>query len=524
MICSSCKKEFENINELKFCPFCGENIEKQIIFSDNENSNEGYDLGNANIYEEPNIGEFKQDTLKMPVITEENIKEYNRNKSFENFKNIFVHKKVMVPIVTIFLIIAIGVFGYKLLIAKPVEQGKINEDLIGTVLTLPKGTKIEIKKDYIKSFSINSRNTNKSKGEDDIKVSITLNNGTMEVKTFLSMIYLNKGENKWEFNGKVAIVGEAVVKPVIVMDEKQFLEELKMLSISISDETIPLNGKEIKSVNINQRTPDLEKGKEEILVTLGVDSGILATTGNIKCNLNFENEKWSLGTVERNSTEDFILGLSPSFSQEKFVEIIKKEGLEETVTNKELFGGKGFDLKDSFTKSINISDKKFDVQNTTLNVTAKRENVAGEIKTTLLTDYNFSVSFNKITLLKKSKTTVSSASVNEISNDLTIASMANVEIEGGNVFFWFSDNHKITTEEAKTFNTVEILSKQGFKNIKYVYGNITYMDGKKTKKVSIVVVYHLVYDNLKGYNWKLDKAISEDSPNYKDYSKGEINP
>lgn len=521
MICNSCKKEFDNINGLKFCPYCGGKIEEEIILDINEIVEEIHDGGEENINEDTATEKFKRDTLKMPVITEDDIAKFNRNKIFINLKNRFIQKKVIVPIVTVLVIMVIGLFGYKFLLAKPVDAARVNEDLIGKIVTLPKGTNIEIKKSYIKSCSINKRNTDKSK--DDLQVAVTLNNSVVQVKTLLSMTYINQGKNKWELSGKVSIIGEAEIKPVVAMDEKQFLDELKKLTISISNEPMLLSGKNVKSLNVNLRTPDLEKGKEEVLVAVGLDSGLLTATGNIKCQLNFENEKWSIATIERNSTEDFTVALSPSFSQESIIETVNKEGLDETVTFKDLFGGKGFNVKDSFTKSITISDKKFDGQNKTLTATAKRVNNAGEIKSTLLTDYTFSLSFSSIALVNKSKTTVFSAAVNEISNDLIISTIANVYIEGGNVLFWFPDNHKITTEESKTFKSTEILSKKGFNNIKYIYANINYINGKMTKAVSVVAIYFLVYDSSKGYTWSLDKVVGEDSPNYKTYSKASIN-
>ena len=80
----------------------------------------------------------------------------------------------------------------------------------------------------------------------------------------------------------------------------------------------------------------------------------------------------------------------------------------------------------------------------------------------------------------------------------------------------------ITVEEAKSFKVKEILSKKGLQNVKYVYGNINYMDGKNEKATSVVAMYFLVYDNSAGYKWKIDKIIGEDSPNYKTYSKESI--
>ena len=251
-----------------------------------------------------------------------------------------------------------------------------------------------------------------------------------------------------------------------------------------------------------------------------IDSGLLATTGKIKCKLVFEDEAWRIATTEKNSTEDFKLVLSPTFSDEMVIEAIRKQGLEETVTYSNFFGGKGFTIKDKFTKSINISGKRFDSQKRALYVTAKRENIAGEIKSVISTDYTFSISFSKIALTDRAKTTVNSGTINNMASPLIISTITNVEIEGSNLLFWWSNNHKITPEEANTFKASKILSKKGFENIKYVYGSITAKDGKKNNEVSVsfVALYFLVYDENNGYNWKLEKIIGEDSPNYKAFS------
>jgi hypothetical protein len=499
MVCSSCKREFDNINELRFCPYCGDKLEESM------------DIDSEQTTEILTREEKKFDTLKIPVITDEDIKKYNRHKFFRNALAIFKKKRVIIPIAT------------ALLIAKPVDEGRIKQDLLGKVITLPKGTNIEIKKGYVKALSIKSRNTDKGKGKDEIKVEVTLNNGVIEVKTLLLLMYVNEGKNLWEFNNKITLAGDTVVKPVVSMDEKQFLESIKKLSVNIGDVPKLLNGVDVKGLGILKRTPDLQNSKEEVLVDVTIDNGLVASKGTVKCSLVFANEVWGIATIDRNSNEDFKLVLSPSFSEDKVVDIIKKEGLEETITHPDLFGGKGFNVRDSFTKSIKISDKKFDEQSGSLTVTAKRDNVSGEIKSTLATDYTFDLSLGKTTLLKRTKTTALTVAVDNMANELIISTIVNAEIEGANFLFWFADNHKITAEEAKTFKSTEILSKKGFQNVKYVYGSIRYMDGKKEKTTSVVALYFLVYDSAKGYNWKLDKVIGEDSPNYKTYSKASMN-
>jgi hypothetical protein len=518
MICNSCKNEFHNINGLKFCPYCGTEIEEPISLEaeqilEKEFSEKEKDTEEA-------TGEMKKihNTLKMPIITEEEVTRYKKIQFFNSLKKPFTNMKIVIPILTILIIIGVGIFGYSFLIAKPVDEVRIKDDLTGKIVMLPKGTSVEIKKGYIKSLSVNNRNTNKSEKKDDITVSVILNNGTVEVKTLLSLQYVYEGKNTWKIAEKIQLEGDATIKPVVAMDETQLLAGLKKLNITIGDTEKALSADYVKTLNITSRTPDLENLKEEVLVQANIDNGLMAATGKIKCKLNFENEAWIIASIEKNSVEDFTLELSPSFSQEKILEFVKKDVIEETLTHSSVFGGKGFYVKDSFTKSINLGDKNFDAQSGKLTVTAKRENVAGEMKSTLSTDYTFSLTFSKIELLKKSKTTLDSVSIADMSKDFIVATISNIEIEGGNLFFLFSDNHKITAEEAKTFKTDKVLFKKGFQNVKYVFGSLTYIDGKKQKTISLVATYFLVYDTSKGYSWKLDKIVGEDSPIYKSYT------
>ncbi|WP_127836673.1 TFIIB-type zinc finger domain-containing protein [Clostridium prolinivorans] len=511
MICNICKNEFEIIDGLKYCPYCGTNIEETIEsngeqikenYNNEEKKETVYDINNKNKY----------DTLPMPVITDKQINKYKKEKKFKLLKK----SKVIITILTIFFLISIGGFGYIFLVGRPVDEGKIKEDIINKTITLPKGTKFDIKEGYIKSLSIKERNT-KKKEKDDIKVEITLNNGIIEVNTLLLLQYVYTGNNVWKINDKVQLYGNTVVKPLVGMDENQILNEVKKTNILIFNISKSLSDNDVKKLEIISRKPDFNNFKEEVLVDTNIDSGIISSSGKIKVNLIFEDELWKIVSIEKNSDEDFKLVLSPSFSEDKIIEIIKKDTQNQMVTHPDIFGGKGFYINDTFTKSINIENKDFNPQNQNLNVTAKRQNLSGELKSVLSTDYVFKLYFNNIELLKKSKTTVDSINVNEISKDFVTSTIEGAEIEGNNLFFWYYNKHKITTEESKTFKTNKISSPKGLRNIKYVYGSIAYNDGKDLKTINLIAFYYLVYDNSKGYYWKLDRIIGEDSPNYKMY-------
>jgi hypothetical protein len=558
MVCNYCKSEFENIHSLKLCPYCGTKIEEAEILDNNGtreyknekayenkvetkqvqqgmlynatdksmyNEEEQYYVpqneqtrqqNNAPAYEETKKNE-KFDTLTMPVITENQIKKYKREKFFSGIAKPFKNLKIVISAATLIVLIAVGVLGYSFFTARPVDEGRIKEDLIGKSIVLPKGTSFEIKKGNIKSFSVSERNTNKGEKRDDIKAAVTLNNGTLEVKTVLALHYSYEGNNKWKIADKVEIAGEATVKPLVGMDESMILEEVKKASITVGNAPKALNGDDVKTLSIASRTPDFDNFKEEILLNAGFDSGIVAASGKVKASLVFADEAWSVASIDRNGNDDFVLILSPAFSQDKIVEAVKKDVLNANVAHPNVFGGKSFIVNDNFTKGINVGDKKFDPQSGTLSVSVKKQNSAGELKSVILTDYTFSVSFSKVELVKKSKPTVESVTIDDMSKDFITSSLTNNEIEGNNILFWYSSNHKITAEEAKTFKTDKILSKKGLDNVKYVYGSITYKDGSKQKTASMVATYFLVYDSSKGYNWKLDRIIGEDSPNYKQY-------
>ena len=265
--------------------------------------------------------------------------------------------------------------------------------------------------------------------------SVTLDNDVLKAKVLLSIVYLKDGKNEWKANGKPELLNITSVEPIVGINDKKFLSDLKKFKITIANTQESLNGKDVKNLVITQRTPNFQNGKENILVATTIDSGLISTSGKIKCSLIFENEAWSINSIKTNSTDDFKLVLSQAFSQDKVIQFVRDQGLAETVSYSELFGGKGFTVNDDFTKNIIISGKTYNAKKAILNITAKRENIAGEIKSVLSTNYTFSISLSNISLLKTSETTVDSVLINNIPDSLIIPSITNGEIEGSNLLF-----------------------------------------------------------------------------------------
>jgi preprotein translocase subunit Sss1 len=508
MICNSCNKEFDNINGLKFCPYCGTKIEEAPAVNNEEPKETNEEVKR----------DSKFDTMPMPVITKEEIRNYQKEKFLKEFKKPFKEMKIAITVITAILFIAVGVIGYMFLSGKPVDESRVKNDITGKSVVLPTGTNFEIKKGYIKSFRISERNTDKGNKKDDIKAAVTLSNDTIEVKTLMTLQYIYEGKGKWTISDKFELSGDTTVKPLAGMAENQILEEVKKLNIMLGNKPKALSDADVKTLTIASRTPDFDNLKEVVLVDATIDSGLIAASGKIKCSLVFENDLWKVASVERENAEDFALTLSPSFSEEKIMEAIKSGAADTKVSSPNVFGGQLFYVSDSFTKKVTITDKKFDAQNQNLVVTVKSENTAGELKTVLSTEYTFAVAVDKVQVVKKSKTTVDTVTVSELSKDFIVSTITGREIEGNYLFYLFSSNHKITSEEAKTYKTTKVLFKKGLENVKYVYGSISYTENKKLKTTNMVATYFLVYDKTKGYSWKLDRVVGEDSPNYKLYS------
>ena len=546
MDCNICNNEFKYVEGLKFCPYCGSKLNVQFVPSDAEDyAPYGDDYKESEREKAAEAFEVQQqlrgssedgneaakkkahDTLEMPLITDEIVSSYNEmNKKHKKnnmflgflsaFTRIFTNKKVIIGFTALIVLGVAGFLTVNLLSVKAIDETAIKEDIVGKVIVLPKGSSFQVKKGDVQEAVIIGNNSDKDKQVQYLDVKMTLNNKSIEVKGTFRLTYKIEGKNQRKLNDKIELKNDIAVKPVIGMEEAKVTEELKKQTVSIGGENLQLSDGSIKTLKIAQRTPNFDQGKEELLAEISIDNGIMASTGNIKASLIFENENWKLDSVAINSDEDFKAVISPSMSEDTILSQIKKKPLQENVAYSTVFGGKEFAVNDKFTKSMKITDKNYDQDKKVLNVTVKRENSAGIINSTLTTNYSLNVSFKALVFGSASKSKVESVTVSDISRDNVAAMLVGAEMKMGSQFLWWSESHTITADEAKTLKINKSLSRKNAQNTRYVYGDISYQDGKKAKTASIVAIF-LVSGSSDGYAWKLDSVISSEADQYQYY-------
>lgn len=555
MNCNICNNEFKYIDGLKFCPYCGSKLNIQFVASDDEE-------GGNNQYGDTTIEEPRQeqekagqsvessekaendvvdgevekvrkklhDTLEMPPITDEDIKKdkklrrsLRRTQILSAAKRAITSKKFIIFLSAILVLGLAAFLTVNLFNNKSVDEVRIRQDIAGKTIILPKGGSFEIKKDYIQDIKIAAVTPDKNNKQlEYLDVKMIFNNKSIEVKGTFKLTYKHESKNQWKLNDKIMLNNDVVVKPVAGMEEAKLIDELKKQKISVAEEDLALGDGSVKSLKVLQRTPNFDAGTETVLVGVTVDSGIITSAGNVTASLSFADESWKLASVSRSSDQDFKLALSRSISDDSILAQIKKKPLQENVTYPTVFGGREFAVSDKFTKSMKVTEKNFDEAKKLLSVSVRRENAAGVINSTLTTNYSLSVSMNGMVLSSNSKSKVEAVTVADISKDSIAPMLVGAEMKMGSQFLWWSESHTITADEAKTLKISKIVTRKDVQNARYVYGDISYKDGKKVKTASIVAIFLVSGDGSGGYAWKLDSVISSESDQYQYYRQDVI--
>lgn len=468
------------------------------------------------------------DTLRMPPITNEmleaNQKEKNKrkNKTLSTLKRIFTSKLLIVGCLTVLVLGLVVYIGSAYLLNTKVDEAQIKKDLIGKTITLPKGTQFKVKEGSIKNLSIGERVFNDEDKVEYIDLTATLNDGKIEVSGVIQLSYKKADNNKWQLLDTITLKKDIVVKPVAGMEEAGIIEVLKNKTISLLNHEISLSDSMVTRIAVVERKPKYNEGKEKLSVEVIVDGGVLTAKGTINGELSFVDEKWVIDGDFNYDEEDFEIDLSKNLSEDVIVDEIKNRGDRQNVNHDSIFGGQSFLIDDEFTNSVTIESKELNDDKTELYLTVKKENESGMLKAILTAEYVFGVSLTDLSYYSNNGTTVDEVVVAELTRDMIVQSLSGAEIEGRRGVFWWDNNHRLTEDEAKTYQHDEILSKAGYQNNKYVYGQITYDDDGEQKTVDMVAIYYLTHDTVNGYQWQLDGVVSSESNRYKHYTKENI--
>ena len=166
--------------------------------------------------EEPYVGNIN-DTLKMPSITDQML-EMNKTEekkpaksTFLALRKLFKSKLVIVACLTVMVLSLVIYIGSAYLLNQKVEVGQIKKDMSGRTIVLPKGTKFQVKEEYIKSISLGQRAYNEKEKVEYIDLTAAFNDGKIEVTGVLQLAYKKEGNNKWRLLDSISLKKDIVV-------------------------------------------------------------------------------------------------------------------------------------------------------------------------------------------------------------------------------------------------------------------------------------------------------------------------
>ncbi|OPJ62271.1 hypothetical protein [Clostridium oryzae] len=494
MKCHTCQKNFDYYAELKFCPFCGceINIEKKV------------NLGN---------------TLNMPPVTDSDIinrkKKQKASKKLNTIKSIIMNPKIGATIITALAIVILSVWAYRYYFYGAVDSDKLKGDLKGKTIVLAKHHPFLIKENYIKDMKIISSKKEKGKMAKNVLLILKLSNEQLDVEGRATLHYVYKGAHKWSLYKKIKFKTYSVL-PASGMKENEVIGQMRQQTVNIDDGDISLENKYLKTIQIVRSELNQKDKKEKLKVKVVLDNGIQNSEGQLDVKAAFSNFKWKIVSVDQPS--EFKSTLSNNFSYTTIINDIKETSLEGNYVYNTVFNKEPFYVPAGFDENIKVKDKTYDNEARQLKVDVERNVKVGELSVTFTGGYAYQLSFDSIDRIDDDqKAVISSVSVNKINESKLRQLIIDAELDGKRKFLWWNDTHEISEDEANTFKIEKVGYVSGSLNEQYVTGKITINNDSEPIEEKAAAKVYLKYDENNGYIWCLDKIVTEESPEYDDF-------
>lgn len=156
--------------------------------------------------------------------------------------------------------------------------------------------------EVLDSIEITDRNTDKKQKTDSILCEVTTHKGDVSYEKGVEITYYKYDKN-WEL-GNISVSDEDswLMKPLKGVDAEVIADALVSERIMIDGQNWDIETGEIKNVTVDNRKSDLENNKEEISLTLTLDSGVEEAKGTLTADFEFD-KNWEM--VSCNPNDDF---------------------------------------------------------------------------------------------------------------------------------------------------------------------------------------------------------------------------
>lgn len=238
----------------------------------------------------------------------------------------------------------------------------------------------------LESVEITDRTTDKKQKMDSILCEVTTHKGDVSYEKGVKITYY-KYDKGWEIgNITVSDSDSWLVKPLKGVSDATIKDKLTEQTVKVDGEDWRIESGEIKNLTVDDRKTDLENKKDEVSITVTLDSGIEKATGTLTADFEFDNS-WKLVSCQSNNdfkvsteqgkamnmTEDSLLALLSeqplSFdknSAHKQDITITKDGVSDFKIDSQKVSDKGtlqeYESSCKFTKSNAVFNVTFTTQ------------------------------------------------------------------------------------------------------------------------------------------------------------------
>ena len=242
------------------------------------------------------------------------------------------------------------------------------------------------------SIEITDRTTDKKNKTDSILCVVTTHKDDISYEKGVQVTYY-KYDKDWEIgNISVSDANSWLMKPLKGVDDETITDELVNQRIRVDGQDWDIEASDISKITVDERNSDLENNKDEVSVTITLDSGVEKATGTLTADFEFD-KSWELVSCKANDDFEVVVNETKALNM-----------TEDDLTG--LLANETFTLRDSHTTDQEVTVTRDQISDFKIN----SQNVINKGKNQ---KYECSCTFTKVNTVCDVQFTVEHTSANE---------------------------------------------------------------------------------------------------------------